>query len=454
MTIIQRRWQARPVRLLAALAIAAGAALSGLPAHADEPTAPPTQSGAPQSSEAPRVDLVLDVSGSMRATDIQGKSRISVAQQSIDEVIDALPSETQFGIRTFGATVPVSDKARGCQDTQQLFPIGKTDKVEAKTAVATLRPTGWTPIGLALRGAAQDLGSGQTTRRIVLVTDGEDDCGPPDPCEVARELAAQGTHLVVDTLGLAHDDKTTAQLECIANATGGTYTDVRTQQQMTDKVKQLVTRAGDTYKVTPVKTTGTDRCPDAPLLAPGVYSDREKFSEHRVYRVPVRAGQELRAAVSVSLDRPVARDYGVLLQATDADGQELVRGTDAASGRTDVLSTGVRWSAPGKAPSASASASVTPSATASPAALSGAAGSTVCLIVSNSLAPQAGSQAEPGLPLELTVDVAAASPAPDGPAAGLGRGWVLLLVLTGAGLLTGLVFGWLARWRIAVWREN
>lgn len=37
---------------------------------------------------------------------------------------------------------------------------------------------------------------------------------------------------------------------------------------------------------------------------------------------------------------------------------------------------------------------------------------------------------------------------------GLGRGWVLLLVLTGAGLLSGLIFGWLARWRISVWREN
>ncbi len=37
---------------------------------------------------------------------------------------------------------------------------------------------------------------------------------------------------------------------------------------------------------------------------------------------------------------------------------------------------------------------------------------------------------------------------------GLGRGWILLLVLTLAGLLTGLLFGWIARWRIAVWQEN
>lgn len=280
-----RRPKARLGSLLAALAITGGALLSGLPAHADEPSA-----GA-AGKEAPRVDLVLDVSGSMRATDIQGKSRIAVAQQSLNDVIDALPAETEFGIRTLGANYPGDDKVQGCLDTKQLFPVGKTNKTEAKTAVATLRPTGWTPIGTALRGAAQDLGKGETTRRVVLITDGEDSCAPPDPCDVARELAAQGIHLVVDTLGLAHDDKTRQQLLCIANATGGTYTDVRTQEQLTEKVKQLVDRSNDTYTVAPVKTAGTDKCESAPVLTPGVYSDREKFSEHRVYRVPVKAAR-------------------------------------------------------------------------------------------------------------------------------------------------------------------
>ncbi|MFE7564986.1 VWA domain-containing protein [Kitasatospora sp. NPDC057500] len=436
-----RRPKARLGSLLAALAITGGTLLSGLPAHADEPSA-----GA-AGREAPRVDLVLDVSGSMREADIQGKTRISVAQQSLSDVIDALPAETDFGIRTLGATYDGNDKAQGCLDTKQLFPVGKTDKVEAKTAVATLRPTGWTPIGLALRGAAQDLGKGETTRRVVLITDGEDSCAPPDPCDVARELAAQGIHLVIDTLGLAHDDKTRRQLLCIANATGGTYTDVRTQEQLTEKVKQLVDRSNDTYAVAPVKTAGTDTCESAPVLAPGVYSDREKFSEHRVYRVPVKAGQELRASVSVSLDRAVARDHGVLLQATSTTGQELVRGTDAGSGRTDVVSTGLRRSADASKGYATATAS----ASASP---SGKPETVVCLVVSNSAAGQPGVAADPGLPLELTVDLTAASPAPDGPAMGLGRGWILLLVLTLAGLVTGLLFGWIARWRIAVWQEN
>ena len=422
----------------ALLGLMAAVPLLGIqPANAAEPT---------RTSEAPRVELVLDVSGSMRARDIGGRSRIAVAQEAFNEVVDALPETTELGIRVLGATYPGDDPAIGCRDTQQIVPVGPVDKPAAKAAVADLRPTGYTPVGLALREAAKDLGTGDTTRRIVLITDGEDTCAPPDPCEVARELAAQGTHLVVDTLGLAPDDKVRNQLVCIASATGGTYTAAESAEDLTDRIKQLVDRASDTYTQAPALVAGGEECAKAPLLGPSVYTDRESFSEHRWYRVPVRTGEELRASVSVSLDRPVSRDYGVLLRATATDGRELVRGTDAGSGRTDVLSAGLRWSgAEEEALEETVGASPSPTASAEPL-------TTVCLVVSNSFAPAAGTRTTPGMPVELTIDVVEAAPTPDGP--DLGRGWVLLLLLTVAGLVTGLVSGLLTRWWVATWREN
>ncbi|WP_432974597.1 VWA domain-containing protein [Dactylosporangium sp. CA-233914] len=391
-------------------------------------------------TEPPKVELVLDVSGSMRATDIGGRSRISVAQQAFNEVVDALPDETHLGIRVLGATYQGKDKAEGCKDTQQIVPVGRVDRTDAKAAIATLRPTGFTPVGLALRGAAQDLGTGGSTRRIVLITDGEDTCAPPDPCDVARELAAQGMRLVVDTLGLAPDENVRRQLVCIAAATGGSYASAQTPEELTDRIKQLVDRTKEANVPPPAVVAGGTECAQAPLLSPGVYTDREKISEHRWYRVPVRKDQELRASVSIALDRPVNPDYGVLLRAAAADGRELVRGTDAGSGRTDVLSTGLRWSA------SEADMEASPSANAN------ATTTDICLVVSNSFAGPAQANAGPGMPFELTIDIVTASPAPDAP--GLGRGWLLLLVLTVAGLLTGAVAGWLTRWWVATWRTN
>jgi len=423
--------------------------LLGLTAALVLPGISPARADVPE-GEPPKVELVLDVSGSMRANDIGGRSRISVAQQAFGEVVDALPDETHLGIRVLGATYPGNDKKKGCQDTQQIVPVGPVDRVKAKNAIAGLRPTGFTPVGLALRAAAEDLGTGGTTRRIVLITDGEDTCAPPDPCDVARELAAQGIRLVIDTLGLAPDEKVRRQLVCIAAATGGTYTAAQSVEQLTDRLKQLVDRAKDTYTRTPAIVAGSGDCAKAPLLTPGVYTDRERFSEHRWYRVTVRPDQELRASVSIGLDRPLNRDYGVLLRAVAPDGRELVRGTDAGSGRTDVLSAGLRWSAtePDEALREEDDDEEDADDEDAPDSVL-----TVCLVVSNSFsAPGSVSAQAPGMPIELTIDVVERSPAPNSP--GLGRGWLLLGVLTVAGLVTGLLAGWLTRWWVATWREN
>ncbi|MFE2032567.1 VWA domain-containing protein [Streptomyces scopuliridis] len=397
-------------------------------AAADEPTGKP----------APKVDLVLDVSGSMRTRDIDGQSRMAAAKQAFNEVLDAVPQEVELGIRTLGADYPGKDTKVGCKDTKQLYPVGPLDRTEAKTAVATLAPTGWTPIGPALLGAADDLeGDGDATRRIVLITDGEDTCAPLDPCEVAREIAAKGIHLTIDTLGLVPDDKTRRQLTCIAEATGGTFTSVQHTDELSRRVTQLVDRAADPV-VTPVATEGAARCADAPRIKPGLYSDREKFSEHRWYRVDVLPGQELRASVSVGADRAVNPDYGVLLRAVTVHGREIVRGSEAGDGRTDVISSGLRY----PKPPLDNEDEVKPAA------------ETVCLQVSNAFSAPASVKTTPGLPVELTVDLVDSPDEPSDLAAfGLGRGWWLLGTLALTGLVAGLLWGWLSRLRL-VWRSN
>ncbi len=407
--------------LTAGLAFPAGA-------HAGEPTG----------EDAPKVDLVLDVSGSMRTRDIDGGTRMAAAKQAFNEVLDATPEEVRLGIRTLGADYPGDDRRTGCKDTAQLYPVGPLDRTEAKTAVATLSPTGWTPIGPALLKAADDLDGGAGSKRIVLISDGEDTCAPLDPCEVAREIAAKGIGLTIDTLGLVPNAKMRRQLSCIAEATGGTYTSVEHTEELTDKVNQLVDRAADPV-VTPVATEGADACAKAPTLKSGLFTDREEFGRQRWYRVDVLPGQELRASVSVGADRAVNPSYGVLLRAVTVHGREIVRGEAAGDGRTDVLSTGLRYPKPERDDDDAGK----------PAA------EAVCLQVTHSFSAASGVKATPGLPLELTVDVVdGPSDSDDVASFGLGRGWWLLGLLVIVGFLAGLLWGWLSRWRFAVWRTH
>ncbi|MFJ8863412.1 VWA domain-containing protein [Streptomyces sp. NPDC102451] len=425
--IIRKRLTAGVCVLLATLAAGLGTAL---PAAADEPS----------TAASPKVELVLDVSGSMRTRDIDGESRISAAKQAFNDVLDAVPEEVELGIRTLGADYPGDDRKVGCKDTKQLYPVGPLDRTEAKTAVATLAPTGWTPIGPALLGAADDLEGGDSTRRIVLITDGEDTCGPLDPCEVARDIAARGIHLVIDTLGLVPNAKIRQQLTCIAEATGGTYTAVQHTDELSGRVKQLVDRAAEPV-VTPVATEGAGSCSAAPELKAGLYTDRQEIGKHRWYRVDVLPGQELRASVSVAADRAVNNDYGVLLRAVTTHGREIVRGAESGTGRTDAVSTGLRYPKPDQEDADDSDVK--------PAAES------VCLQLSNSFSAPSSVKTTPGMPVELTIDlVDAPDEAADVAAFGLGRGWWLLGVMVLTGLIAGLLFGWISRWRVAVWRTN
>ncbi|MFC4031832.1 VWA domain-containing protein [Streptomyces polygonati] len=393
-------------------------------ASAGEPVAP---------QPAPKVELVLDVSGSMKARDIDGQSRMSAAKQAFDDVLDSVPDDVQLGIRTLGADYPGNNRKTGCKDTRQLYPVGPLDRPQAKAAVATLQPTGWTPIGPALKAAANDVKGGDGTRRLVLITDGEDTCNI-NPCDVARDIAAQGIHLVIDTLGLIPDATTRNQLSCIAEATGGTYTTVQHRQQLTSKVKQLVDRSNDTA-VAPVAVQGGGSCAEAPLLKEGLYTDRETFSQNRWYRIQVKPGQELRAAVSVFDDRTVNTDYGVLLRGVTERGREIVRDDEGGTGRTDAVSAGIRY------PKPHADAGTPPE--------------TVCLQVGNSFSAPAGVKTTPGLPVELSFDLTRSPHRPSDVAFyGLGRGWWLLGLLAAVGAVAGLLTGWIARWRLNTGRTD
>jgi len=233
--------------------------------------------GAPPAAHAdttttPKVEIVLDASGSMAEKADDGHTKISAARTALRHVVDGLPANAPTGMRVYGATQPgIKDTPAACHDSQQVVPIGTGNKAELRAAIGRYKPKGQTPTAYALEKAAQDLGS-NGPRSIILVSDGEATCHP-DPCVTAKKLAKQGIDLHIDVVGLKVDDAARKQLKCVADSGNGTYFDADDTSSLTSALKAAQVAAQTPFDPQGTKVTGTRFLEGAPQLTAGSYVD-------------------------------------------------------------------------------------------------------------------------------------------------------------------------------------
>lgn len=258
-------------------------------ADATAVAAAPVAKGADELSP---VMVVLDSSGSMTAKDAGGgSSRMDAAKRAVGSMVDSLPAQSKVGLAIYGASTGSSgaEKAAGCRDVRVVQPVGTVNKAGIKRAVSAARPRGYTPIGQALRTAADALPK-EGQRSIVLVSDGEDTCAPPQPCDVAKDLAKQGLDLHVHAIGFRVNAKARAQLACISQSTGGTYHDAADADSLTGVLGRVTERALRHYEPTGKPVAGTPDQASAPVLTPGQYLDTLNGLEERFYSTELASG--------------------------------------------------------------------------------------------------------------------------------------------------------------------
>ncbi|WP_228001139.1 vWA domain-containing protein [Nocardia australiensis] len=307
-------------RLTAVVAVGlTSLSVAALPAQAQE-----SSEQAPQ--YAPTM-LILDASGSMQRPDPAG-TMMEAAKNAVHTFVDAAPAESKVGLTVYGTGTGNSeaDKAVGCRDVQVLHKPETLDRSALGTAVDGIEASGWTPMGTALRQAAAALPN-SGPRSIVLVSDGDDTCAPPDPCEVARELKQQGVDMVMHAIGFAVDAKARAQLTCMAQATGGTYTDAADGPALERTLPRVTAAALRNYKAAGTPISGTPTYETAPVATPGQYLDTIGQKETRYYAVDVPDGATAYFSGTISFPRlpnvNPARDNNVLeVRIYGADGHD------------------------------------------------------------------------------------------------------------------------------------
>jgi Ca-activated chloride channel family protein len=226
--------------------------------------------------------LVLDGSGSMKESSGIGGTRMDAAKKGLRSVINELPADSKVGLRVYGSTI--SDGKGSCKDTQLLAPVATVDKDKLKKGVDKLKPLGNTPIAYSLQKAYKDLPS-SGPRSIVLVSDGEENCGG-NPCKVARDLKKKGAKFYIDVVGLQVDDSSRNQLTCIASAGGGTYYDVSKLSDLSSTLTRTSVRAARGYQEAGQPIEGGTAAASAVKVTDGQWLDTIGDSGTEYYAMP------------------------------------------------------------------------------------------------------------------------------------------------------------------------
>lgn len=188
--------------------------------------------------ERPDTVIVLDASGSMWGQ-IDGVNKITIARDVLGDLLADMPDDMTLGLTTYG------HRRKGdCADIENLIAPTPGSRDAIRQAVAGLNPKGKTPLSNAVIEAARALRSSEQAATVILISDGLETCDA-DPCAVGRELEASGVNFTAHVVGFDVDNDAVAkaQLQCLADATGGKYLGANDAGQLKDALQQVATAA-------------------------------------------------------------------------------------------------------------------------------------------------------------------------------------------------------------------
>lgn len=152
------------------------------------------------------LELILDASGSMKSNKnkLAGKLKMEVARGVMQDIIKALPDDTQVGLRFYGHRVREGNKG-DCEDSELVAPIKTLDRTKLSDAVSKVQALGSTPIAYSIARACDDLSKIDGQKSLVVITDGKEEC-KGDPAAAVAACRAQGMDVRVDVVGFALAD--------------------------------------------------------------------------------------------------------------------------------------------------------------------------------------------------------------------------------------------------------
>ena len=212
-----------------------------------------------------RAILVLDASGSMWGQ-IDGTHKITIARDVIGGLLQDWDPKVHLGVTAYG------HREKGnCADIESLAPLGPVDKPGIMAAIEALNPKGKTPLTDAVSQAAEELRYTEERATVILVSDGKETCSA-DPCAAVAELEASGVDFTVHVVGFDLDAEEKAQLQCIAEGTGGQFLNAGNSSELHEAMATTVELVAEP-EPTPKRVIKVETAPIGTLLVENVTGD-------------------------------------------------------------------------------------------------------------------------------------------------------------------------------------
>jgi hypothetical protein len=239
---------------------------------------PAKQPEAPKPPKKANIVLLLDASASMKGT-WNGKAKMDWTQEAIKQFAASLPANTSvFQLRVFGhkGSGKKEDKELSCSSTEKVYATVPVNPAKLNEALSKVKPTGYTPLALALFSAGQDFIPGAPAaveNRVLIISDGSENCGG-DPVQIARQLHRSGMLALVHVIGLNVDADAEDQLRKVAESTGGDYVNVTNADELKRVLSTYVQSLSKINDPWPVR--------EMDALAQAHFSDEKRLdSEHQ-----------------------------------------------------------------------------------------------------------------------------------------------------------------------------
>lgn len=311
----------RLLYLLVPLLVTAGA--PGAQATEDDPTDGPSGSNPRGGS----VLLLLDASEEMARDDEASEELLSTARSAIDEMVQELPDDVPVGLRLYGHDYTGDEEALGCRDTELVAPVDEAgaNAERIRSALESVEPAGWAPVGRALTSAEDDLPD-EGPRQVVVIGGAEDPCDEPSACEAAETLGDGGPAVRVDTVGLDLDEDARDQFECIAEVGGGAHHPAEDAEELEEQLRTITERAVQRFGLSGAEIDGGSSETGATAIDPNQeYVDDVRDGRSRWYAVQVPAGHT--PALTVVEDGSVEYGCCLVVRWYDEDSERVASDT-------------------------------------------------------------------------------------------------------------------------------